>query len=246
MPDSLFISDLHLCDERPKTVELFLKFLSSIAIDADKLYILGDLFDAWVGDDDDSKTASAVIDGLKKLAASGTAIFIMHGNRDFLIGDDFCEQSEATLLSDPSFINIAGKKVLLTHGDQLCTKDTTYQTARRMRLDPQWLEQFLQKSLPERKNIAIEYRKQSGEAKSLLAADIMDVTDAEVIHWFEQYDADLMIHGHTHRPATHEHNINGVIKKRIVLSDWNEHEATAISISEQAEPAQIVITAEQA
>lgn len=242
MPHSLFISDLHLCDDRPGTLALFLNFLSSTAVEAENLYILGDLFDAWVGDDDDSKTASAVIKGLKKLAASGTAIYLMHGNRDFLIGDGFCQQSQATLLSDPAIINIAGKKVLLTHGDQLCTKDTTYQTARRMRLDPDWLEQFLQKSLTERKNIAIEYRKQSGEAKSLLAADIMDVTDTEVIHWFEQYDADMMIHGHTHRPATHEHNINGVIKKRIVLPDWHEDEATAICISAQAKLSQIRIS----
>lgn len=243
MPGSLFISDLHLCDERPKTLELFLKFLSSTAVQADKLYILGDLFDAWVGDDDDSKTASAVTEGLKKLSLSGTAVYIMHGNRDFLIGKEFCRQSQASLLSDPAIIDIAANKILLTHGDQLCTKDTTYQKARQMRLDPKWLEQFLQKDLQARKTIAAEYRKQSGEAKSLLAADIMDVTDAEVIQWFKQYDADMMIHGHTHRPATHEHNINGMIKKRIVLSDWHEDEASAILISEQGELAQTHITA---
>lgn len=243
MPDSLFISDLHLCDDRPKTVELFLNFLSTTAVEADKLYILGDLFDAWVGDDDDSDTASAVIAGLNNLSVSGTAVYIMHGNRDFLIGDEFCQQSQASLLSDPALISIAAKKILLTHGDQLCTKDMIYQKARQMRLDPEWLGKFLQKDLSARKAIAADYRKQSGEAKSLLAADIMDVTDSEVVQWFEQYDADMMIHGHTHRPASHEHNIKGVMKKRIVLADWHEDEATAISISEQGELAQIRITA---
>ena len=232
MTQYLFISDLHLCDERPTTVDLFLKFLQTTATHADKLYILGDLFDAWVGDDDDSQTAAAVAEGLKQLNMAGTAIYIMHGNRDFLIGDRFCQACHANLLDDPTIINIADKAILLTHGDQLCTKDLAYQQARQVRIQPAWLKQLLQKSLAERKAIAEQYRQQSGESKSLLAKDIMDVTPEEVEHWFENYNVDIMIHGHTHRPARHQHQIKGVQKTRIVLPEWHADKASALAIDD--------------
>ncbi len=236
-----FISDLHLCDARPATVELFLKYLQTTAIEADRLYILGDLFDAWVGDDDDSKTAALVCNGLKQTSETGTNIYIMHGNRDFLIGKDFCQSCGATLLDDPTIIDINGQSVLLTHGDQLCTRDVTYQEGRKMRLQPEWLAQFLKKPLEERKAIAAEYRKQSGEAKSLLADDIMDVTPAEVIRWFESYQADMMIHGHTHRPATHHHLVQGSQKPRIVLPEWHENKAAAILVDDSLNITQMEI-----
>lgn len=236
MSYSLFISDLHLCDERPGAVERFLEFLSHKALEAKNLYILGDLFDAWVGDDDDSKTAAAVIAGIRRLSDKGTHVFVMHGNRDFLIGEQFCQNSKATLLADPTVIEIAHNRILLTHGDQLCTLDTAYQKSREIRSNSQWLGQLLERSLEERKVIAAEYRKMSGETKSLLADDIMDVTPDEVDRWFAKYNVDMMIHGHTHRPATHQHEINGRQKTRIVLPEWQDHPGNyghGISIDDQ-------------
>ena len=238
----LFISDLHLCDSRPATVDLFLRFLRNEAAKAKNLYILGDLFDAWVGDDDDSQTAKQVIKGIKQLTERGTDVFIMHGNRDFLIGEDFCRACHASLLADPTVIEVGSQPVLLTHGDQLCTRDVAYQQARLMRTQQQWLDQFAQKSLSERKAIAAEYRKKSGENKSLLADDIMDVTPGEVENWFKKYQSVMMIHGHTHRPAVHQHLINGTSKPRIVLSDWHEKHATAIAVDEKLNLEQLAIS----
>ena len=230
MPHSLFISDLHLSDDRPSTVELFLKFLEHEAIHAEHLYILGDLFDAWVGDDDDSLVAKQVKEGLAQLDQHGTKIHIMHGNRDFLIGDDFCQHSHVNLLHDPTSIHIADKAILLTHGDLLCTDDINYQQARELRVQQPWLDNFLKKDLNERKELAIQYRQQSGEAKSLLASEIMDVSDSTVRAWFDRYDIDLMIHGHTHRPDTHELRINGHPRERIVLDQWHDDEGMALMI----------------
>ena len=175
MHSSLFISDLHLSEERPATLQLFLKFLKQHAPSADRLYILGDLFDAWIGDDDESQLANQVIEALQQLSHD-CDVFIMHGNRDFLIGEEFSLKSRATLLPDPSIILVGDTPVLITHGDQLCTLDENYQKARLMRSKPQWKADFLAKPLDERKQIAEMYRQQSGEAKSLLADDIMDVT----------------------------------------------------------------------
>ena len=235
MPHSLFISDLHLCDERANTLQLFLGFLEQQAVEAEKLYILGDLFDVWVGDDDDSQTAVMVASALKHLSSRGTKIYIMHGNRDFLIGDRFCKSSHATLLNDPNVIEITGKRLLLTHGDQLCTRDIAYQKARQMLSSQQWQDDFLHKPLNERKAIAADYRKQSTEATSKLSDDIMDVTVSEVEKWFSTYRADIMIHGHTHQPATHRHDINGAPRTRIVLSEWHDDMASALSISDNLE-----------
>jgi UDP-2,3-diacylglucosamine hydrolase len=241
MSHSVFISDLHLSDARPATLELFIRFLQIQAPAAESLYILGDLFDAWVGDDDDSMTAEKVRKAIRQLADSGTPVFIMQGNRDFLIGKDFCRACNATLLDDPTLISIGAEKVLLTHGDQLCTRDVNYQKARKMRMQPDWLEHFLHKSLAERKSIAAEYRKLSGEAKSLLAEDIMDVTPSEVDAWFMQYGTAIMIHGHTHRPAIHHHRIEQVTKTRIVLGEWHQHEASAIAIDGELNIQEITI-----
>ena len=231
MNSSLFISDLHLSEERPDTLKLFLNFLKNQAPAADRLYILGDLFDAWVGDDDDTRLSRQVIEAIQELAHD-CDVFIMHGNRDFLIGEEFSLKSRATLLPDPSIILLGDTPVLITHGDQLCTLDEDYQKARKMRSDPQWITEFLAKPLDERKQIAEMYRQQSGEAKSLLADDIMDVTEAEVVGWFEKFDVVLMIHGHTHRPATHEYDIDGKECKRIVLPEWHENKALALAIDE--------------
>lgn len=238
MHSSLFISDLHLCDESPDTVKLFLQFLVEFAPASDRLYILGDFFDAWVGDDDDSETASRVVKALA--AASGeTDIYIMHGNRDFLLGEDFSINSKVTLIPDPSIIQIGEHKILLTHGDQLCTQDIEYQKVRQMRTQVEWLEDFKSKPLEERKVIARKYREQSGEIKSMLPEDIMDVTESAVEQWFDYYNVDLMIHGHTHRPDTHIHHVHGKECKRIVLPEWHKHTAAALAINENLDILQV-------
>ena len=242
MHSSLFISDLHLSDERPATVNLFLQFLVEYTPASDRLYILGDLFHAWVGDDDDSETAARVTRALS--AASGdTDIYIMHGNRDFLLGEDFSINSKVTLLPDPCVIQIGEQNVLLTHGDQLCTQDIEYQKVRQMRTQPEWLEDFKNKPLEERKAIAKMYREQSGEVTSLLAEDIMDVTHSAVEQWFDYYNVNLMIHGHTHRPDTHIHHVNGKECKRIVLPDWHEDSAAVLAINENMDILQIPVKA---
>lgn len=233
MSASLFISDLHLDDSRPQTLLLFKQFLQTTATQAASLYILGDLFDAWVGDDDDSRTAGQVIAALKQLTSSGTSVFIMHGNRDFLISEHFAGMTGATLLEDPHVIEINQQPLLLTHGDQLCSADIAYQQARQMRLDPLWLQTFADKTLSERKKIAADYRKQSGEAKSLLPADIMDVTVATAEQWFSDYNVELIIHGHTHRPADHLHQVQGKTCKRIVLDQWHCDYGMYLSIDDK-------------
>lgn len=242
MPQRLFISDLHLSDERSEALSLFLKFLNEQASQATELYILGDFFDAWVGDDDDSQTAQSVSMALKQLSDTGVKVFIMHGNRDFLIGPTFCKKAGAELLDDPSSIFISNQTVLLTHGDQLCTQDIAYQKARKMRTEPAWLNDFLSRPLAERKQIAAHYRAQSGEAKSLLAEDIMDVSENEVIRWFTEYDCLYIIHGHTHRPARHQHDINGSTACRIVLDQWHSDQGMALSIDDDLNISDITIT----
>lgn len=234
MPFSLFISDLHLSDDTPEIMELFLAFLKETAPQAEQLYILGDLFDAWVGDDDDSTSGKQVIDALAALSGF-TDVFFIHGNRDFLVGEQFSLNSHVTLLPDPAIISIGGQHILITHGDQLCTDDVEYQKARIMRCNPEWIREFLSKPLQERKQLAVAYRKMSGETKSGLAEEIMDVNEDAVINWFEQFDVNLMIHGHTHRPATHDYLLEGEEKQRIVLPEWYANKALALQIDEDLE-----------
>lgn len=241
MPARLFISDLHLSDEQPGLVSLFCRFLEAQASTATGLYILGDLFDAWVGDDDDSHTAATVMQQLA-LVTRATPVWFLHGNRDFLIGKDFASATGVTLLPDPCIIDIEGQRLLISHGDQLCTRDSVYQQARQMRLEPDWLERFRQRPLAERKKIAADYRRQSGEAKSLLADDIMDVTESAVENWFRQYDVDLMIHGHTHRPAVHHHQVDTRHRTRIVLPDWHDNHGGAIAINKELQIEKITLS----
>jgi UDP-2,3-diacylglucosamine hydrolase len=220
MSSAQFISDLHLSEDQPAILRRFLDFLDIQARETDALYILGDLFDAWIGDDEDSACARSVINGLRHLADSGTSVFVMHGNRDFLIGKDFCNAAGATLLADPSVIQLNDQRILLTHGDQLCTLDETYQAARKQRCQQEWIDAFLVRSLDQRRQAAAVYLKMSGESKSLLAEDIMDVSPEAVNKWFSKYATPLMIHGHTHRPADHTHRVNGKDYQRSVLDQW--------------------------
>ena len=220
MSRTLFISDLHLDDERPQITQLFLDFLKNRANGSNALYILGDLFEAWIGDDDDSTLNLDVCRGLSECAASGTPVFVMHGNRDFLLGEQFAKQGNTTLLKDPARIDLYGTPTLLMHGDLLCTDDTEYQAFRGMVRNPQWQADFLKKPLQERRSIAVEMRTLSQEKTSGKAESIMDVNPAAVIHAMTENRVTRLIHGHTHRPAVHELLLARGPAQRIVLGDW--------------------------
>lgn len=222
MGESLIISDLHLAAGRPATVARFLRFCRERAPGAGALYILGDLFDAWIGDDDPDSPAPEVRDALAGLSESGTRLFIQHGNRDFLIGDDFCERTGATLLDEETVVELDGAPTLLMHGDTLCTDDLAYQQARKMLRDPDFIADFLAKPVEVRRAIAAEYRRQSGEAVSLLAADIMDVNAEAVAEALRRHGVTRLIHGHTHRPGHHHIVLDGVSAERIVLGEWRD------------------------
>lgn len=202
MPTTYFISDLHLQASEPAMCELFFSFLKKHAINADALYILGDLFEFWVGDDDDTPLHHQVIEALHKLSQQ-TPIYFMHGNRDFLIGKRFLKATGCELLEDPSLIDLYGTKTLLMHGDLLCTRDVKYQKFRKF--SRRWLVQklFLLKSLKKRQQIAMRYRQQSQRHTATASEEIMDVTPSEVEKYLQHYDTPLIIHGHTHRPDVH-------------------------------------------
>lgn len=214
---TLFISDLHLDPSRPAVTRAFLQLLDEQSGAIDALYILGDFFEAWIGDDDNSELNQVVIGALQALSDRGVQLYIMHGNRDFLLGDAFAAQSGATLLADPCVIELYGRKILLMHGDSLCTGDREYIAFRNQVRDPAWQQALLAKPLAERKAIADQMRNASRDANSNKASAIMDVTTADVEKALENAGTDLLIHGHTHRPAIHNNQYT-----RIVLGDWGE------------------------
>jgi UDP-2,3-diacylglucosamine hydrolase len=213
---TLFISDLHLDVARPAVTRALASFLARHQ-HCDRLYILGDLFETWIGDDDDAPLAAEIAALLRDYTAAGPALFIMGGNRDFLLGEAFCETAGAQLLADPTVIDLYGEPTLLMHGDSLCTADTQYQAFRRSARDPLWQTQLLASSLAERRTLAAELRTMSKDANSNKAEDIMDVTPSEVGKVMREYDVKQLIHGHTHRPATHKVNAG----YRWVLGDWD-------------------------
>lgn len=221
---TLFISDLHLCISRLAITELFIEFLQTTAAKAQALYILGDLFEYWAGDDDlNDPHHSDIIAVLKTLASSGTRIFFMHGNRDFLLGISFAEAAGITLLTDPTLLNLYGKRVLLSHGDALCTDDTAYQEFRSQVRSPAWQQAFLDQPLAARKTQIEALRLRSEQEKSHKPMRIMDV-NAEAVHQLMRTHnyPELMIHGHTHRPALHSLEFDGHVCQRWVLGDWYE------------------------
>ncbi len=223
MRPTLFISDLHLHETRPETSAAFFRFLREDAVKADALYILGDLFDYWVGDDqlDHDPLSADVADALKALANRGVSAYFMHGNRDFLIANRFAHAASLTLLTDPTVITINKQRVLLLHGDTLCTDDIAYQKFRVLARDPAWQASILAKPYAERVTLAKSIRERSDTDKNTKAEDIMDVTLATVENTFKASGVNMMIHGHTHRPATHLHMINGQECRRQVLADWH-------------------------
>jgi UDP-2,3-diacylglucosamine hydrolase len=220
---TLFISDLHLDDARPDTTALLLKFLSEEAMDAEALYILGDLFEFWLGDDVPSQCAMEVATALSGLTDKGLPCYFMHGNRDFLLQDKYSKLAGMTLLPAEHVVELYGERVLLMHGDSLCTDDIPYQQFRTMVRNPAWQQEFLGKSPQERLQIALQARDASAEHKDQVTMDIMDVNQAEVIRAFERHEVLKLIHGHTHRLATHDLQVNGQKAQRIVLGDWYSH-----------------------
>jgi UDP-2,3-diacylglucosamine hydrolase len=220
---TLFISDLHLEESRPDITEAFLGFLDGTASGVDQLYILGDFFEAWIGDDERTPLQEQIAAALRKLRDSGTDIFLMHGNRDFLIGEDFCKRAGASLLDDPTVIDLHGTPTLLMHGDSLCTADVEYQKFRANMRNPQWQQMILQRPLEDRQQMARQLREISMAKNQGKEEFIMDVTPEEVVKDMEAHGVQRMIHGHTHRPAVHELTANGLPAKRIVLGDWDKN-----------------------
>lgn len=220
---TLFISDLHLAADRPDIADQFLRFLETEALAADALYILGDLFETWVGDDDPNEHHAWIKQSLRKLTRKGVAVYFMHGNRDFMIGEDFAAETGVTLLEDPTIAEIHGEQVLLSHGDAYCTDDVEYQAVRRMTRDPQWQAMMRGKPLEERLAFAARARAASKLRGSTMSEEIMDVNDEAIVAALRKAGISIMLHGHTHRPAVHELSIDGRPAKRIVLGDWYDH-----------------------
>lgn len=217
---TLFISDLHLESARPEIARQFIEFLQTEATDADALYILGDLFESWVGDDDPDEHYALLKNALRKLGNAGTPVYFMHGNRDFMIGKQFAEETLVRLLPDPTLLTIEGDEVLLSHGDALCTDDVEYQKFRQMTRDPGWQAMMLQKPLAERQAFARQARAASMQHGKVINPMISDVNRDAVDAFMRHHGAHLLLHGHTHRPAVHEFSLGGQRAKRIVLGDW--------------------------
>lgn len=218
----LLISDLHLEEQRPDLTRAFVHFLEGRARAAEALYILGDFFEVWIGDDGMTPFQHEIARALRQLRDSGTPVFLMHGNRDFLIGKAFCREAGCTLLRDPSLVQFNGEPVLLMHGDSLCTRDAAYMKLRRWLRHP--LTLFILRHLPlaTRHKLARKLRSESRAQTSMKASEIVDVTADEVPRIMAEYGVRTLIHGHTHRPAVHELQVDGQAARRIVLGDWDK------------------------
>ncbi|SNY96184.1 UDP-2,3-diacylglucosamine diphosphatase [Halomonas sp. hl-4] len=233
---TLLIADMHLSDDTPEINQGFYDYLEHTAKGADALYILGDLFDAWIGDDlidtphPLGAIAREVIQRLHKLSSDGTAIYFIHGNRDFLIGERFITACQATLLPDIEEVELQGLPAVILHGDSLCTQDDDYMAFRRQSRDPEWQAQILALPLEQRVALASSLRMQSGDANAGKADAIMDVTHSEVVALMESHGVATMIHGHTHRPKVHDLTVEDVPAKRFVLGDWDDQHGWDIVI----------------
>ena len=226
---TLFVSDLHLDPARPEITALFLRFLQREAASADALYILGDLFEAWVGDDDPSSTGQQVADGLRRLADAGVPVYFVHGNRDFLVGQDYAGRAGMRILPDPAVVSLYGEPVLVMHGDLLCTDDHAYQAFRAQTRDPHWQAMFLAQPLAARQAFAAQARQASmSRQQDMIDGDrasfeaVTDVNPQAVEATFARFGVATLVHGHTHRPAMHAVRIGDRDGRRIVLGDWYE------------------------
>lgn len=217
-----FISDLHLSAERPDIIELFVKFMDDQARKADSLYILGDLFEVWLGDDYCEPGLEPAIKALKAFSDSGKPIYLLHGNRDFLMGPGFEDMTGCKILPDPSLITLHDRQALISHGDELCTDDVEYMEFRNTVRTPQWQQEFLAKPVEQRIAFAKQARSESISKTQQKAMEIMDVNQNAVEQLMHKYQVELLIHGHTHRPNTHQFESKGKTLTRIVLGDWYE------------------------
>jgi len=218
---TLFISDLHLDPASPAITRQFLAFLDGEARSAEALYVLGDLFEVWLGDDDPDPAAREVVAAMRRLTDTGVRCYVMHGNRDFLIGRRFCEETGARMVEDGTIVQVDGERVLLMHGDVLCTDDTSYRRLRRIVRNPvvKWV--FRRLSLARRRSLASRIREGSRMHVGNATPGIMDVNAQAVADTFRASGVETMIHGHTHRPAVHELVVDGEEVRRIVLGDWH-------------------------
>jgi UDP-2,3-diacylglucosamine hydrolase len=221
---TLFISDLHLHEGRPEVMQWLREFLAGPARQADALYILGDLFEYWIGDDALSPLASEVALHTARLSAAGVPCHFIHGNRDFLLGQHYAERAGLRLLGEEVVVDLYGRATLLLHGDTLCIDDVEYQAFRRQSRDPDWQAAVLARSVEERLRMAREAREASRQHTGSMSMEIMDVNPAAVLNAFGRHGVNRMIHGHTHRPAFHEHPLrDGSSGQRIVLADWDRN-----------------------
>lgn len=238
---ALFISDLHLAPERPEATEALQRFLTATAAGAERLYVLGDLFEYWIGDEGLALPMPAsVAAAFRALSESGTPVYFMHGNRDFLLGEQFAAAAGMQLLTDPTMVDLYGTRTLLMHGDTLCTDDIEYQKFRAMVRDARWQAAFLAKPVEERIRMAQSVRGESEQAKQVKDLAIMDVAQSSVENTLREHGYPRLIHGHTHRPARHEHRVDGKLCERHVLSDWYEHGSYLICDTEGCRSLKIV------
>lgn len=219
--ESIFISDLHLSAARPDVIHRFLDFIENRAKQSDQLYILGDWFDAYIGDDDFTWPLNEIRVKLRELTKAGTRVYYLHGNRDFLLGPDFLDFTGLILLDEISVIDLYGRATILTHGDLLCTDDVQYQAARTRVRNPNWQANALSKPLWLRKLYARWYRFKSGRDKGAKSYDIMDVNLSSVISLMDNFQVSRLIHGHTHRPGHYCHSVADRDYERFVLPEWN-------------------------
>ena len=226
---TLFASDLHLDSEAPWAIDAFIAFLEGPARSAEALYLLGDLFEVWVGDDDDNPDNARACDALKALTGSGIATFAIHGNRDFLLGEQFARRTGVKLLPDPVLVDLYGVPTLLSHGDAFCTEDTSYQQLRSIVRQPAWQRRFLSLPLATRRLLASAARAGSKAHTGRTIPTIMDANPEAVLRAFRATGARRLIHGHTHRPAVHLTVVDGVNAERVVLAPWYEA-ASCVSI----------------
>ena len=226
-----FISDLHLERIESPITNILTAFLDDLNQN-DSLYILGDLFESWIGDDNVSELSQYISDRLLMLSERDISVAIMHGNRDFLIGEDFCKASSIELINDPRIIEIDTKKVMLTHGDELCTDDNEYQAFRSVVRNPLWQKDFLNFPISKREKIAGEAKDASKDSKENKAMEIMDVNTDAVLKAFNDQNIEIMIHGHTHRPNIHKVSNEGKNLTRYVLGDWSKNSAIILKWNE--------------
>ena len=228
-----FISDLHLSADRDDINQCLFEFLREQAPHADALYVLGDLFEVWIGDDDQNSFTVSIAEAFNTLRLSGVPIYFIHGNRDFLIRQRFAKQAGFTILPEQVLIDLYGEPTLIMHGDELCTKDIEYQIFRKKARSWWWPRIMLSLPLSTRRKIASKGRATSKQKQSKLSADIMDVTSEEVIKCMQKFAVKKLIHGHTHRPAIHPLEVNGQPAKRIVLGDWYD-QGSVLKVSPEA------------